>query len=313
MEVPSRRGVASIVGTVFFVIIFMLALGSLAYAGGLQEQTNAAQQQGVLVAAQRGSENLALGAAGSGLVDTDERPSTVTVNHLILRFPNGTVYALSASAALPSGGQAQVSGFVPGGVCSPGTATCLSKYDEILSGNPAGSSVGLVTSLGNVFWYAYQSDQSGGQGAAVRVKAPVTTSGTGVYATTTLSKTLTTGTYAFYVFTAVEPSLGSEKYNFEVHALPSGSSLVIACAPMSYPSGGGNQPTYCVTATGKPIALNTNLGFGVSPPVFATPGIFGTVTIGATPGTLQIDIACIQNCGSVTILAGSFMMVVPAP
>jgi len=77
---------------------------------------------------------------------------------------------------------------------------------------------------------------------------------------------------------------------------------------MSYPEGGGNQPTNCVTATGTPVVAYGSLGFGVSPPVFQTPGIFGLVSVGGTGGTLQIDFACIANCGGVSMNAGSFML-----
>ncbi len=142
-----------------------------------------------------------------------------------------------------------------------------------------------------------------------------TTTGTGNYVSTTLVATLAPNTnYVFYALTAIAPMTGIEKYNFEVHSLPSGAALVIACTPLSYPIGGGsNQATNCVGATGTPIATGNALGFGVTPPAYETPGLFGTVTVGANGGTLEIDFACTNNCGSVTIKAGSFLVVQAAP
>jgi hypothetical protein len=336
----SRPGVASVIGTIFFVFVFMLALGALAYQSGVQSQASYAQQVAVQEAARRGAESLSFSNTTSGLLATDEGPTSVQVNHVVLKFANGTVYALAASTSIPSGGSTLVQPLIPGGACSPGAASCLSKYRTVVSLKSPGSSVGLVTSMGNSFWYSpaqtqvYWSSLTGfppacpaGQsvnqinttvrcvsGGAIGVwaKAPVTTSGTGKYGSTSLGVVLgANGSYAFYAFTALSPSVGNEKYNFEVHSLTAGATLVIACTPMSFPTGGGNQPTNCVSSAGAPIALTNQLAFGVAPPVSTTPGLFGVVTMGATGGTLQIDFACTANCGSVTLKAGSFMLVQP--
>jgi len=93
------------------------------------------------------------------------------------------------------------------------------------------------------------------------------------------------------------------------YRVPADASLVIACAPMSDPEGGGNLPTNCVDTAGTPIAAQNSLSFGVAPPVYATPGLFGVVSSGREGMTLQIDFACTSNCGSVTLMAGSFMIV----
>ena len=337
LSVARRRGVASVVGTIFFVLVFMMALGSLAYASGLQQEASSAQEVAIQGAAQKGSESLEFAATGGGLVATNEGPAMVSVNHIILRYPNGTVYSLPSSVVLPSGGATQVQSLIPAGICSPGSATCDSKYLQILTGNPAGSSVGLVTGEGNTFWYTYQDSQvewsqitgfpppcpkgesisglnttltcTSGGALGSWVKTAAATSGTNKYSSTGLSVPLpANGTYMFYVFTALSPSTGLEKYNFEVHALSAGSSLVIACTPLSYPSGGGNQPTNCVSAAGTPIAPTDTLAFGVSPPVYETPGIFGVVTTGTTGTTLEIDFACTETCGSVIMQAGSFLI-----
>jgi len=333
----SRRGVASVVGTVFFVLVFMMALGSLAYASGLQQQTASAQESALQVASQRGAESLGFVVTTGGLLATNRGPATVNVNHVLLRYPNGTVYSISAAVSIPSGGSTPVQSLVPNGVCPPGNATCASKFFQILAGNPPRSTVGLVTGLGNAFWYARQSGEvDWGSLAGFPPRCPtgeavsqvnttlgcapygsitswdrtqISTSRAGEYSPSGLAVNLpANGTFAFYAFTIVEPSIGIERYNFEVHPLPAGASLVIACAPMSDPEGGGNLPTNCVETAGTPIAVQNSLSFGVPPPVYAVPGLFGVVLSGPRGITLQIDFACTSDCGSVTLMAGSFMV-----
>jgi O-acetyl-ADP-ribose deacetylase (regulator of RNase III) len=338
MAISSRRkGVASVVGTVIFVLVFMVALGSLAYAWGLQQQAAAAQESALQLVSQRGEESLAFAETGAGLLAANEGPAAVSINHLVLRYPNGTVYPLAARTVIAPGGATLVESLIPDGLCSPGTATCGSRYSQIVAGNPAGSSVGLVTGFGNTFWYTHRSGQvdwgaivgfppqcpageavsklnttitctaEGSLSSWDRVAVPTT--GSGEYATTGLAVVLpANGTYAFYVFTAIEPQIGIEKYNFEVHTLAAGASLLIACSPMSDPEGGGNLPTGCVSATGTPIATGSGPAFGVSPPVYATPGIFGVVYSGPEGSTLEIDFACTFGCGGVMMKAGSFMV-----
>ncbi|HXW95860.1 MAG TPA: hypothetical protein VEJ19_09165 [Nitrososphaerales archaeon] len=325
-------------GTVFFVLVFMMALGSIAYASGLQQQAATAQELELQNAAQRGAESLAFAVTIGGLVATNEGPTTVSVNHVLLRYPNGTVYSIFAGDSIPSGGSTLVQSLVPNGICSPGTATCASKYLQILEGDPPGSSVGLVTGLGNAFWY---TDQKGevdwGSLVGFPARCPagevvsqvnttlgcdpegtitswddtrISSGGAGEYSSSGLAVNLpANGTFAFYAFTVVEPSFGTEHYNFEVQPLPPGASLVVACAPMSDPEGGGNLPTNCVDAAGIPIAAQDGLSFGVMPPVYATPGLFGVVSSGPGEITLQIDFACTSDCGGVSLLAGSFMVV----
>jgi hypothetical protein len=327
-----------VVGTVFFVLVFMMALGSLAYASGLQQQTAAAQESALQMASQRGAESLALVVTVGGLLAINEGPVTVSVNHVLLRYPNGTVYSISAVTSIPSGGSAVVQSLIPNGVCFPGTATCASKFSQIVAGDPPGSSVGLVTGLGNAFWYSHQNGEvdwgslvgfpprcpAGEAVSQVNTtlgctmeeyvgsldRTQISTSGAGEYSSSGLAVSLTANeTFAFYAFTVIEPSIGIEHYNFEVHPLPKGASLVIACAPLSDPEGGGGAPTNCVDTAGTPIAAQNRLYFGVAPPVYATPGLFGVVSSGPEGMTLQIDFACTSDCGSVTLMAGSFMIV----
>jgi hypothetical protein len=163
--------VASVVGTMIFLVVFMLALGSLTYAAGLQEQTSQSIQQEEANAAARGLESLAFGVGQDGLSASDAGSGTLVLSYLVLRFPNGTIYALSVDASVPMEGNVSVAQLVPHGICSPGTATCASKYDQILAGNPRGSSIGLVTSMGNTYWYSSSGD------AAVWSEAVFTSSG----------------------------------------------------------------------------------------------------------------------------------------
>ncbi|HYA56325.1 MAG TPA: hypothetical protein VED22_05950 [Nitrososphaerales archaeon] len=325
-------------GTIFFVLVFIMALGSLAYASGLEQQTAAAQESALQAASQRGAESLVFASTIGGLLATNEGPATVSLNHLLLRYPNGTVYSVLAAVSIPPGSSVLVQYLIPKGICSPGNATCASKYAQILAGNPPGSTVGLVTGRGNTFWYAPQNGEvdwtsivgfpsACPNGEAVRqvnttlICAPdvsitswdrtrISTSLPGQYSSSGLAVNLPANeTFAFYAFTVIEPSIGTEHYNFEVHPLPAGASLVIACAPVSEPEGGGYLPTNCVVTAGTPIATQNSLSFGVAPPVYETPGLSGVVSSGPKGATLQIDLACTSDCGSVTMMAGSYMVV----
>ena len=307
-----RRGVASVVGTVFFMVVFLLAVGSMAYTSGLQAQASEAALQAQSLASRHGEEALSFTDLQSGLTALNEGPADLVVEYVVLRLPNGTVYPMSASAEIPSGRTISITGLVPDTACHPGVATCLSDYYRVAAGNPPGSSVGIVTSLGNTFWYTYSAQPPPGTPVSAWVRADVATTGSGLYSSTTLAVTLAANTtYAFAAYTAIEPTFGVEHYDFEIGPLPPGATLVIACSPMSYPEGGGNLATGCVTSTGTPVAVVNNLGFGVAPPVFQTPGIFGMVKMGGTGGVLQIDFACLSNCGAVTIKAGSYMTATP--
>ena len=305
----TRAGVASVLGTIFFVLVFMLAMGALVYATGLQSQVSQADLAAEQVSNMRGAESLALVGNASSLDAVNSGPSSVSINHVILRFPNGTVYPLVAAGVVPTGGTLALTGLIPAGVCSPGSATCASKYDQILAGNPSGSSVGVVTSLGNSFWYTHSGTTSNGGALAAVVSSAVTTTGT-KFISTGMSVPLSSNTvYVFYVFASVSPTDGTEGYNFEVHSLPAGATLLTACSTYGYPTDSGSF-VKCVSSAGKPIA--NGFAFGEPPPAYESPGIFGAVEMGSTPGTLEIDIDCASNCGAVTLNAGSFMVVQPA-
>jgi len=305
-----RRGVASVLGTIFFVLVFMLAMGALAYASGLQAQVSQADLAAEQVSNMRGAESLALVGNASAIDAVNSGPSSVSINHVILRFPNGTVYPLAAAAVVPTGGAVSLMSLIPAGPCSPGSATCASKFDQILAGDPSGSAVGVVTSLGNSFWYTHSAAESGGGALTAVVTSSVTTTGTKNYGPTGLTVPLSGNTeYVFYVFASISPTVGTEQYNFEVHSLPTGATLLTACSTYGYPTDTGSY-VRCVSSAGKPIG--NGFTFGTLPPIYESPGIFGTLDMGSTPGSLEIDIACTNNCGSVTLNAGSFMVVQPA-
>ncbi len=148
-------------GTIIFIVVFMLALGTLAYSEALQTQASQAEQQAQGVDALRASESLTFITSSGTLEAVNGGGATVLVNHVILRYPNGTVYSFAASAAIPAGGETPVPPLIPASACSPGNTTCSSRYEEITSGNPPGSSVGLLTSFGDVFWYTASGAQPG--------------------------------------------------------------------------------------------------------------------------------------------------------
>lgn len=148
-------------GTIFFVVVFMLAVGSLAYLTGLQSQVSQADRQAQDVVAAKGEESLGFVVGAAGVAALNTGPSTVLVRGIVLKYPNGTAYPLGASASVPAGESASLSGMVPGGPCSPGSEPCTSRYTQIVSGDPPGSSVGVVTSLGNSFWYTYSGARAG--------------------------------------------------------------------------------------------------------------------------------------------------------
>jgi hypothetical protein len=306
LVLSSRRGVASVIGTILFVIVLLVALGTLEYADALQGQSAQSQQAALNLMAARASTSLTFQYAANSLSVANGGSSGVTIVDVILRFANGSVYPISANTPIPSGGSQGLSTLVTG-TC--GGSSCTGKYNTLLANSNPGDMVGVLTSTGACFWSDPASDSAPATGSAqaVAATANVVTSGTKKWSSTTLVVTLSPSTnYVFYVFTAIEPSFGTEQYNFEVHALPAGGTLVNACATLGEPTDVGSFAS-CVSSTGKPVA--NGFSFGAYPPIYETPGIFGTVDMGSTGGPLQIDFACTANCGSVTLLAGSFMVV----
>jgi hypothetical protein len=405
-----RRGIASVIGTVFFVLVLMGAFGALAYMASLQAQSTQVAQQAQSVAAGKADELLLYSTPSPGLTMTDSGPTTTKVIAMVLKFENGSVYSLNsasspsfASATFPQGTNALVQSLVPTST-SPckdqnnvGTATCLSKFNSIVNSVVAGRSAGLVTSLGNTFWYvpstslltwssitnfppgcavnqyvtalgttltcsqvgwaqltgypspcasnqyvsaygatltcssislpwsqltSFPSACPAGQfisslgttptcGASgpttVRTTSSVTTSGTTPKSTGLLYALSANTNYAFVAYTNVICGTCIEKFDFQIHALPSGASLQIACTGATGETG-ANLPGGCVTSTGANIHNNNPFSFGATGETWVVL-INGIVTVGSSSGNLQIDIACVSGCGSVTLQSGAFMTV----
>ena len=146
-----RRGVASVIGTMLFVLVLMAGLGAVAYVYSLQGQSSQAAQQAQQLLNQKGRESLTYQALSGGVLAVANAGSSAsTIRYVILRFANGSVYQFTPNLVLGSGSLLSIPSLIPSQNC--GLSTCLSKYDTILASTNAGNSVGVVTALGNVFW-----------------------------------------------------------------------------------------------------------------------------------------------------------------
>jgi len=153
-----RRGIASVIGTIFFVLVLMAAVGALAYMSSVQAQSSQAAQQAQQVANMKGKENLQYAMSSSGLTVSNTGGAASKVTALLFEYPNGTVYNLNSGSTpsftavtIPANANSPVGSMVPSGACTPGAATCVSRYNALVA-NPALGSIGLVTSLGNTYW-----------------------------------------------------------------------------------------------------------------------------------------------------------------
>ncbi len=298
-----RRGVASVVGTIIFVIVFMMALGTLAYASGLQSQASTAQERAQQQAAMRSAEALTFSQGAVGLIASDSGPASVYINHLILRFPNGTVYTLTAAASVSVGGSTSVQALVPSGVCTPGTATCLSKYDQIVAGNVPGSAVGTVTSLGNSFWYDPSAGVSQGGQAYVESSTASTISGTlapipGLGFTGSPG-----GTYIVSAQLGYYQSAGSSNLVYFGVSAPADAKL-LACSDLST-STNPYRPS-CSTVAGTQLPQPTCYAVASNP--VCSYSLTVMIVFGASGGTLQVEF---ESNGAVTayVSQGSYMLV----
>ncbi len=153
-----RRGVASIIGTILFVLVLMVAIGAQVYISGLQAQSNQIGQQAQQVVNLKGQEDLQYTIGSSGLTLSNAGAAASKVVAMLMSYPNGTVYNLNSGSTpsftavtLPANANALVAPMVPSGTCTPGTSTCVSRYNTITA-NPSVGNIGLVTSLGNAYW-----------------------------------------------------------------------------------------------------------------------------------------------------------------
>ena len=98
-----RRGIASIVGTLFFALTFLAAIGSLAYLEGVQTQYNNAVQSSLNLQSQHQRESLAYQPLTNGtLYVQNNGASSSQIVATILKFANGSVYEFPASASVGS-------------------------------------------------------------------------------------------------------------------------------------------------------------------------------------------------------------------
>ena len=146
-----RKGVASVIGTMLFVLVLMAGLGAVAYVYSLQGQSSQAAQQTQQLLNLKGRESLTYQALGGGVLAVANAGSSAsTIRYVILRFANGSVYQFTPNLLIGRGSLLSIPSLIPSQNC--GLSTCLSKYYTILASTNAGNSVGVVTALGNVFW-----------------------------------------------------------------------------------------------------------------------------------------------------------------
>jgi len=155
--VPARRrGVASVVGTLLFVIVLLAAFASLEYIEALQSQSVQAQQAALNLMAAKASTSLTFQYL-NGLSVTNTGPAGLTVVDLFLKFANGSIFTIGTNTPVSSGGNQGLSSLVSG-TC--GGSSCISKYNTLLNSNAPGSTIGVMTSAGASFWYAPASQAS---------------------------------------------------------------------------------------------------------------------------------------------------------
>ncbi len=278
----------------------MAGLGAQAYMSSLELQSNQVSRQEQQLTDLHRNELLAYSSSPSGPTVTNTGGVSAHVVSVILRYPNGTVYGLAQSFQLPSGMTSALAGVVPSGTC--GGSTCIAKYNRIASGAaPTGSSVGLVTSLGNTFWYT-PSAAAAPWGTVVRVTADQTNGGGTKSATLTFTPAANTN----YVFNAYiyATNAGGSGLDFQVKSLLSGETLVAFCADLFTTPTSGSQSN-CIAATGVNVFSTYNIG---TPTLVM---VYGTLSVGANAGAMEIDFQNSAGAGTTTIKAGSFMVVTP--
>jgi hypothetical protein len=309
-----RKGVASVVGTVIFVLVFMLALGAMAYEAGLESQGAQSQLQADAQAAARGGERVEFSGSASALAAVDLGGTGVVFNHLILDYPNGTVYAVATSAALPAGGGEEVASMVPAGACSPGSETCMSRYDAIVSGAAPGSSVGLLTSLGDTFWY-YPGSSSGGAPGYYGTGSVESTTSTTYVGVPGLSFDGASGqTYVVQFYVGFWQSGTSSNPGMFALSAPSGTTFMF-CGGTDFSIAGSNaEPpsNVCTSQQGASLGeTQTYPGSCTSPSLGCE--FLGTAFVTFGPaGTFQLEFEGMSS-GAANVMADSYLVVTQLP
>jgi hypothetical protein len=302
-----RRGIASILGMLFMALLFMVAIGAQVYISGLQAQSSQLAAQAGQREAAHSDENLGFTNTPTGLYAANGGPTSETLVAMILKFENGTVYNLNsastpafAQVVVPSSYSVAVQGIVPAGTCSPGTSSCLSKYTTLVKGGAvSGRAVGLVTSLGNTFWYAPASSQWDLPASALRTGPTQSTTSTSFVQIQGLS--FTASPNAFYEVSIslvyyFQPAANFPNAVTFAISVPPGSTFVACGGADITPTTSGDQwlGNLCV------YTADTSLGYTYDPigaplvycDVAASPCQFvekAYVTFGQSGGTFQLE------------------------
>ncbi len=151
-----RRGIASIIGTIIFVLVLMVAIGAQTYVQGLQAQSNQIADSAQQLVERRSAEVLVYSGSGAGsLAITNYGLSASVITAVFLKYPNGTVFRMpvATDVQLPLGtSTGALQSVIPTQTC--GSTTCLADYGAVANGlGPTGSLIGVGTSYGNTFWY----------------------------------------------------------------------------------------------------------------------------------------------------------------
>jgi len=146
----SRRAQASVIGSILFFVLFAAAMGGVAYYASSQSQANAAANKAQQIVGQRNMESLTYQSSSGQLAISNTGAAGTTVKYIVLKFANGSVYEFTPNTSLGTGSLASIPSLIPSQNC--GLSTCLSKYNTILRSTNTGDSIGVVTSMGNVFW-----------------------------------------------------------------------------------------------------------------------------------------------------------------
>ncbi len=95
-----RRGQASIIGSIFFFVLFAAAMAGVAYYSSSQSQASGAANRALNLMSQKNGEQLMYGALSSGALTIQNTGSSATsLVEVIMKYSNGTVYTASPSAS----------------------------------------------------------------------------------------------------------------------------------------------------------------------------------------------------------------------
>jgi hypothetical protein len=301
------RAIASVVGTIFFVLVLMMAMGAQVYLSGLQVQSDHAAQQDLSLEALRSSERITFSTPVGGLTASGSGPESTKIVMMVLKFSNGTVFDIPETTVLPSGSSTVLQPLATGGSC--GSTSCAKRYSSIVSGASQGS-VGLLTSLGNTFWFV-PAQQSNTQAQYYWTSSLQSTTSTAFVPITGLFFLGSPGTHyqvavaiGYYQSASVSPGI-----SIGVSA-PTGATI-LACGGMNYPL----SIQACTTTTNVPVGttvypgntlIAVNYCTSSSAPCSYLASIF--VAMGSTGGTVQLEYK-VTSSTTGTIVANSMLSV----